>query len=98
MYFSAQTTNLTDYCTVVTATGSLTISASGSTSATLTFTCPDGYKAILATPKNAIEWPVTWNRCELISQSTVLGIFHNGVSTAYSDLSVTSTVLCIRDI
>jgi len=89
--------DIKDYCKVVTASGTTSVNAADSSSFSISFTCPTGYKAILATPENAGGWYVLWAYCSLTSQSTVQCIVY-APKNAQPNITVTAKVLCIRDI
>lgn len=89
------TTALNDYCKVTLASGSITIDAGAQNSATLTFTPPSGYKAILASPYSAMSWAWCWCECVLQSNNIVRVVIKN-TNTIQETQTVYAYVLCIR--
>ena len=86
---------LTDIVKVVDAVGSITLEANSQKQVTLSFTCPAGYKAVLATPKSAGSWAFVWAFCYLTSQSSVYAVIKSCLA-ADETQNVYATVLCVK--
>lgn len=86
---------LTDFVKVVDAVGTLTLEANSQKQVSLSFTCPAGYKAVLATPKSAGSWAFVWAFCYLASQSSVYAVIKSCLG-ADETQTIAATVLCVK--
>ena len=86
---------LTDFVKVVDAVGTITLEANSQKQVSLSFTCPAGYKAVLATPKSAGSWAFVWAFCYLVSQSSVYAVIKSCLGTDETQ-TIYATVLCVK--